>query len=590
MPDEPRFEAAPASPDDVADDPADEQRDPAHVDGLAAFRATFRAELAERIAQLRGRLPSPGRKGVRRTPGGTKSGDAHRRYEAGIWAVPLALAPAFLLAALLGVPTPLEPLGEAVMQLTPVPLANVLLDALGNLARIAALLGAIAICLPVGGLLGLAAPDDRAPISPTVAWRHLADDPRARWAAVVALALLVSLPLALGAAYPEEAASALLAGALFAPALWLARRYQARIYTIAPVAAGGAPGSTSRREFLRRAAGSAATVAGALALGTFDLWSGAISALVGRGETLRTFFPFRPPAPRAPGFPVAGEVPEVTPIADFYRISKNQVDPQIPPGDWALRVTGQVAHPLRLSYNDLLALPRTDEYVTLRCVDNSPQGHLMSNAYWSGVRLTTLLERAGARADAVALRMRAPDGYDEIVPIAAARDPLAMLAYVMNGETLPRIHGGPVRALVPGFYGFKNVKWVEALEVLVSAPPGFWARHGWSAAEVHSVARIDVWHPMPGGLLVGGVAFASIQGVSAVQLRVDDGPWQAATLHTPALSPATWVQWRIALRLSRGQHRLTARLLDGHGTPQDASTSGAYPNGSTGLHSVTVTV
>ncbi|MBF6589876.1 MAG: molybdopterin-dependent oxidoreductase [Ktedonobacterales bacterium] len=512
---------------------------------------------------------------------------ARRRYEAGVWSVPLALAPSFLLAALLGVPTPLEPLVEAVMQLTPVALANVVLEALGNFARTAALLGAIAICLPVGGLMALAAPDS--PIdapdgqqSDSLALR------RARWATVAALALGVSVPLALGSAYAWEAVSALLAGALFLPALVLVRRAQARI--VYPIRAAARAGDTSRRAFLRRAAGSVVTVAGAVALGTFDLWSGAIGAVVGRGETLRHLFAFTPPAPRQPGFPLAGEEPEVTPVARFYRISKNEADPQILPAEWSLRVTGAVNRPLTLSYADLLALPRVDAYVTLRCVDNPPAGHLMSNAYWSGVSLAALLERAGAHASAVGLVMRAPDAYDEIVPIAEARGPTALLAYGMNGATLPWKHGGPVRALVPGFYGFKNVKWVEALEVVTTATTGYWARRGWTAKYLHSIARIDVWHARAGGLEVGGVAFTGARGVSAVQVRVDGGAWQLARLNAPALALDAWVQWRVELSLAPGQHQLTARVIDGGGIPQDAASTNIYPDGSTGLHTVTVMV
>jgi Oxidoreductase molybdopterin binding domain len=289
------------------------------------------------------------------------------------------------------------------------------------------------------------------------------------------------------------------------------------------------------------------------------------------------------------GFPVANEEPEVTPIERFYLIDKNDVDPLIEPDQWSLFITGQVSKPLRLSYAQLLAMPRVDTYVTLRCIDNLPETHLMSTAYLSGVPLATLLEHAGTTRNAAAIKIHAPDGYNEILPFEALY-PDTLIAYGMNGKTLPRIHGGPVRLIAPGFYGFKNIKWIESIEVRSAVEPGYWAARGWTAARIHSVARIDVWHAAPGGFTVGGVAFAGILGVSAVEIRVNDGVWQQAELNIPALSHMSWVQWRIALALTPGNYHLTARMIDGHGQPQTTQTTNVYPNGSTGLHTVSVTV
>ncbi len=505
--------------------------------------------------------------------------NARKRYEAGVWAIPLALAPGFLLSALFSVPPPLEPLTEFVMQATPISIANVLLAALGSFARAAALLGAIAICLPIGGSIALLAPGTRGKGSAL------------RWGATVTLALLVAVLLAWAAAYTAEAGGSILAGLLFTPALLLTRGWQGRAVRAVDEAQGQSDKQgQGRRAFLRSMAGSAFTVTAALALGAFDSWSGALGGLLGRNETLRTLFHFVPPAPRKAGFPVAGEEPEVTPVEHFYLIDKNDIDPLIEPDQWSLYIAGQVSQPLRLSYAQLLAMPRVDAYVTLRCIDNLPETHLMSNAYWSGVPLATLLQYAGASPKAAAIKIHAPDGYDEILPTEAALYPDTLIAYGMNGATLPRIHGGPVRLIAPGFYGFKNVKWVESIEVSTNVEQGYWAARGYTAARVHSVARIDVWHPTPGGLVVGGVAFAGTQGVSAVELRVNSGAWQQAELHIPALSQMSWVQWRIALALAPGTHTLTARMIDGHGQVQTPQNSNVYPDGSTGLHTVSVTV
>jgi DMSO/TMAO reductase YedYZ molybdopterin-dependent catalytic subunit len=514
-----------------------------------------------------GALPWPGR-------------SARHRYRQGVLATPLALAAAFALSALLGVPSPLEPLAEVVMQATPVGVANALLDTLGTFARTAALLGALALALAAGGLLALAAPGAGAE-SGTSRWLW------PRWAAVGLLALLVALPLMLAAPYPGQAWAATLAALLYVPALALVRWWeQRRVRRTTP--AGVHSGASSRRAFLGATGRATVQLGLIVALGAYDLWSGRLNALLGRGEVVRRLFPFTPPEPRTAGFPLAGVAPEVTPVPEFYLLSKNDTDPLIAPEDWLLRVEGAVRRPLRLRYETLLALPREDVYVTLRCVNNPPDGQLMSTALWSGVSLARVLDAASVDRAAQGLRLHAPDGYDEVVPLAEALAGGALLAYGMNGESLPRRHGGPVRALVPGYFGFKHVKWLQGLTVTPRVTPGYWASRGWTAGRVHSVARIDVCRPASGGLLVAGVAFTGTRGVSAVQARLDGGSWQEARLNVPPLSPSSWVQWRVDLVAAPGQHVVQARVLDGAGVAQESRVSPVYPDGATGLDSVRI--
>ena len=570
---------------------------------------------------------TPGRPGAKFGPRGH---DRWRtRAEDGVWATLVALGAAFLLAAVLGMPSPLEPVTELIVRLTPVAVATALIAALGGLARAFALLGALAFTLPFGIALALLAPELSA-VEPTriatpaaTGQQGPAEEPTPRgarpqpqippagagdeatasaapafpsafsvplrWLAVAALSLVLALPLAAAADYSREAAASVVLGACYAPALWLVRRCRAQRGWRGERAASG---RTSRRTFLRAVAGGGVRVAAFFALGSYDLWSGAVGELLGRGEAVRRFFAFAPLGARAPGFPVPGEEPEVTPVSAFYRMSKNDVDPWITPDEWALRIDGAVARPLMLRYDELLALPRTDEYVTLRCVSNPVEGHLMSSAYFSGVPLARLLAGASVRPDAGAVMLHAPDGYGESLPLAVALDPRTLAAYGINGETLPRAHGGPVRALIPGYYGFKNVKWLTGVSVLSRPKAGFWERDGWDAASVHSVARIDVTRRLAGGdLLVAGVAYTGVRGVSAVQVRVDGGgSWQTAELNVPPLSAMTWVQWRTTLTLAPGGHTLAARVVDGSSQPQDSHPTGIFPGGARGLDTVTVTI
>jgi DMSO/TMAO reductase YedYZ molybdopterin-dependent catalytic subunit len=342
---------------------------------------------------------------------------------------------------------------------------------------------------------------------------------------------------------------------------------------------------------LRKLADSGVMLASFALLGSFNTWASLLGDALGRPELTRRLFRYAPPAPRAPGFPVAGVEPEVTPAASFYLVSKNAVDPVIAPDDWLLRVTGLVETPLTLTYAQVMALPRVDQYVTLRCVDSLPGSHLMSNAYWSGVALEALLRRAGPRAGAGTVVIHAPDGYAETLPLTAALDPTALLAYGMNGETLERRHGGPVRLLAPGYFGFKNVKWVTGIEVAAANTQGYWAERGWTAAQVHSVARIDVWRAETGGALLAGVAYAGANGVGAVELRVDDGPWSGAgmaAIDAPTLAPMAWAQWRATLPLAPGAHTVTARVIDARGRVQPPGNGRIFPNGASGYHQVTI--
>ena len=512
------------------------------------------------------------------------------RFQAGSWAALLALLPGFALAAYLSAPPPIEPLTDMLVQVTPLTLASVLLNSLGPLARPLGLIGGAAICLPLGGVLALLAPAQERPARESRRRWWL------RWTLTEAMGALAVSPLALLAYFPQQAWGAWLSGALFAPALWQTRRWYARLRrpdsALVDVdnASSAAPARVSRRAVLRHVVDGSIVGASFLIFGSFNVWSAAIGSLLGRGETTSQLFRYTPPGARIAGFPVAGVEPEVSPATNFYVVSKNAVDPTFEAADWTLRISGLVQTPLSVAYSELLALPRQDQYVTLRCVDNLPASHLMSNAYWSGVPLASLLNRAEVLPRATAILTRAPDGYAETLPLEVALHPTTLLAYGMNGSTLLRRHGGPVRLLAPGYYGFKNVKWIEEISLVTEDTHGYWAQRGWTAARVHAVARIDVWRPTSEGLLIAGVAYAGADGVSAVQVQLDDGGWREAVVNLPALSAMSWALWRATLPVTTGQHTVSARVIDSHGHIQPPGSGQVFPDGASGYDSVTITL
>ncbi|MEK7847769.1 MAG: molybdopterin-dependent oxidoreductase, partial [Chloroflexota bacterium] len=128
------------------------------------------------------------------------------------------------------------------------------------------------------------------------------------------------------------------------------------------------------------------------------------------------------------GVILLGELPpEVTPNEDFYTVSKNFVDPRVSEAAWSLRVTGLVERPLTLSYQELLALGSTRQYLTLVCISNEVGGPLMGNALWEGVPLADLLGRAGVRSGAKKVVLQGEADYSDSFPLEKALEPGTLL-------------------------------------------------------------------------------------------------------------------------------------------------------------------
>jgi DMSO/TMAO reductase YedYZ molybdopterin-dependent catalytic subunit len=277
----------------------------------------------------------------------------------------------------------------------------------------------------------------------------------------------------------------------------------------------------------------------------------------------------------------------------FYRIDTSLVPPAISPDDWTLRIHGMVDREITLTYADLLRRPRHEIWMTLNCVSNPVGGPLISNAWWSGTRLKDLLEEAGVSSDADAVKQTSDDGWTCGTPLSALTDDRgAMLAYAMNGDPLPVEHGFPVRTLVPGLYGYVSAcKWVRQIEVTTfDSFSAYWTERGWSAlGPVKLSSRIDTPgdgdHVPAGQLRVGGLAWQQNTGISAVQVQLDGGGWQPATLARKTLKDS-WVQWVATVDATPGRHRLAVRAANDDGQVQTAVRVGPVPNGSSGWHSV----
>jgi DMSO/TMAO reductase YedYZ molybdopterin-dependent catalytic subunit len=152
--------------------------------------------------------------------------------------------------------------------------------------------------------------------------------------------------------------------------------------------------------------------------------------------------------------------------------------PTFDPARWRLRIDGLVARPLELSYPELLALPKAEQVSTFHCVT----GWTVGGVRWGGVRFRDLLARARPARAAGALHfVSAERPYDDYLDLRQAALPDVMLAYEMDGRPLPREHGAPVRVVIPDMYGYKNVKWVERIEVVARPGAGYWEQRGYDA-------------------------------------------------------------------------------------------------------------
>jgi DMSO/TMAO reductase YedYZ molybdopterin-dependent catalytic subunit len=315
---------------------------------------------------------------------------------------------------------------------------------------------------------------------------------------------------------------------------------------------------------------------------------------------------FVPPTVAKPVPPVPPNVqPEgvtlpsfVTANADFYRIDTALSVPQLSRTEWQLKVHGMVDREITYRFDDLAKFELIEKMVTLSCVSNPVGGNLVSNAVWTGYRVRDLLAAAGIHPDADMVLSTSSDGFTAGTPVEALTDDRdALLAITMNGQPLPLEHGYPARLVVPGLYGYVSAtKWIVDLELTrYDRAEAYWTRLGWSShGPIKTESRVDVprsGQDVPTGpARFGGVAWAQHRGVRAVEVRVDDGPWQPAQLGA-SYNDDTWRLWSFDWHAEQsGQHRIAVRATDDTGAVQTSQEAGVIPDGATGWHTVSFAV
>ncbi|HET7727647.1 MAG TPA: molybdopterin-dependent oxidoreductase [Candidatus Limnocylindrales bacterium] len=502
---------------------------------------------------------------------------ALRSALAGLSAAVLALGVAELLAGLVpGVPSPVVAIGAAVIELQPPGAKDFVVALFGQNDKLALEALIVGVVGAVGAALGIVA-------------RRRPDAARAGVVAMASLAVAAAL-------WALRANLLLTLGAGAITALVGVQALDRLRSLAAPVPDD--PADAGRRRLLATATltGLVGVVAGTLGR----------SMLAGRAQAQDQAAIAIPPSiepanPIPPGaaLDVPGITPLVVPNDQFYRIDTALIVPSVDLGSWRLTIRGMVDREVVLTFEELVDLPLIERYVTIACVSNEVGGDLVGNAKWTGVRLTDVLGMAGVRPGATQVVPRSVDGWTAGFPTAwvTEQERDALVAVEMNDEPLPVEHGFPARLIVPGLYGYVSAtKWLSDIELTtLEAFDAYWVPRGWAKeAPILTQSRIDTprgtGRVLPTGRVpVAGVAWAPERGIRAVEVSVDDGPWQPARLGA-AISDQTWVQWRFDWDATPGPHRLAVRATDGTGEVQTAFRTPPAPDGARGHHSVQVVV
>jgi DMSO/TMAO reductase YedYZ molybdopterin-dependent catalytic subunit len=365
----------------------------------------------------------------------------------------------------------------------------------------------------------------------------------------------------------------------------------------------------SRREMLARSAAGAAWFA---ALGIpEDLWA------LQPDEELVTFTDYTPQFkvdaqasnPTVRCYDLRKLTSWTTPNDEHYTFHQTTT-PTVDPSTFKLRIAGFVDRPREYSLDQLRARPdKREEAVTLECSGNSTRpprmSGLLSNGVWSGVALASILKECGLKPEAREVVFLGADmetekkaqagGREVIAPhgrsmyVQDALNPEAFLAFALNGQPLPATQGFPLRLILPGWYGMTQIKWLTRIQVIdrryegqhmarnylalraYETPDGpMWLDTSISKTNMKSVvARItrrragSEWE-----YRISGPAWGGPVPIANVDVQIDGGAWQRATLE-PARGKYAWRLWSLTTKaLAPGPHKIHSRATDVNGTVQ----------------------
>jgi len=288
---------------------------------------------------------------------------------------------------------------------------------------------------------------------------------------------------------------------------------------------------------------------------------------------------------------------------------------------WTLTIEGEVERPVTLRLEDIRRMRAEHRRATIECAGNG-RGRFalpttsgvqwglgaVSTATWTGVPLSAVLDRVGVKATALHFWVEGADrspvpttpAFLRSIPREAALGE-TLVAYEMNGEPLPLLNGGPLRLVVPRWYGMASTKWLTKVHARATESDNHFMARGYRYADGSPVDLIRVKSLITsprdgdsvdvGNTRVAGVAWTGTGTVAHVDISTDGGlSWQPARFTSEAES-GTWRLWEAdTLIRSAGEQGVRARATDtaGHTQPEHAvSNPGGYGNNS--IHEVRFT-
>lgn len=363
------------------------------------------------------------------------------------------------------------------------------------------------------------------------------------------------------------------------------------------------PSRLTRRELLALTTqfGGAAAVAA--------VWPEALAAqsLAGKDPRLMALSA-RPPDYETP---VALLDSLLTPVDAFYVRCHMPVPTALDEAAWTLGIEGEVATPLSLRVAELKQMPSTSVTVTLECAGNGraffdpPVAGIqwkkgaVGTAKWTGVRVADLLKKAGAKSAATHLWVAGTDRpmgtqppFVRQVPMPKAIHPDTIVAWAMNDQPIPAVHGAPLRLIVPGWEGAYAIKWLNSITVANKEHDGFWVATGYryptrrvspgAAVDAKDMAPLTglvvkslITRPLDGAAIpagpvtVAGFAWAGETDIARVDVSTDNGAtWQPAKLAGAPVKYA-WRRFEYVFTATKAETRtILSRATDAKGNAQ----------------------
>ena len=295
----------------------------------------------------------------------------------------------------------------------------------------------------------------------------------------------------------------------------------------------------------------------------------------------------------------------ITPNDKFFNVSHYGV-PEVDHSTWKLEVSGLVDNPLMLTIEDIKSRPKQDVTFTLECSGNhgSPTfTGAIGNAKWGGTPLAPILKEAGIQENGIEViffghdageekrrGVTMPQNFARSMSVEDALQETNLLCYEMNGEPLPHPNGAPLRLIAPGWYGIACVKWLKRIEVRDTRFMGkFMARDYVTMRKEMRADGEEVWMETSVGKTklkslaakvtrvgdkyrIYGAAWGA--PIQKVEVSIDGGPWQKATIDTEEDAEFAWKIWHLNWdNPSKGEHTIVSRAIDTKGNIQPAGDS-----------------